>query len=153
MAFCKNCGAQMGDDERFCPNCGHAAEAQAPQAQPAPQATDDVTANKGISILSYLGPLVFIPMFVKKDSDFAQFHARQGFTLFVLYVATWIVDIILGIINRAVGGTWILSLLNSLISLAPVVLAVFGIINCFRGVKKPLPLIGGIDLWHTFTGK
>ncbi|MBO4384863.1 MAG: zinc-ribbon domain-containing protein [Clostridia bacterium] len=153
MAFCKNCGAQMGDDERFCPNCGHAAEAQAPQAQPAPQQTDDVTANKGISVLSYLGPLVFVPMFVKKNSDFAQYHARQGFTLLVFYVATWIVDIILGIINTAVGGTFILPFINWLVSLAPFVLAVFGIINCLSGKKKPLPLIGGMDLWHTFTGK
>lgn len=149
MAFCNNCGTQVGDDERFCPNCG-----QAIGAAPAKTSgSDDVNNNRFFGILAYLGPLVFVPMFARKDSDFAQYHARQGFTLFILYAASWVVDIILGIINRAVGGTIILPLINWLISVAPCVLAVFGIINAASGKKKELPLIGGLDLWGKFTGK
>ena len=149
MAICKNCGVQIEEGERFCPNCGQAVEA----APAAVSGSSDVNENRFFGILAYLGPLVFVPMFARKNSDFAQYHARQGFNVFVLYAASWVIDIILGIINGAVGGTVILPLINWLISVAPMVFSVFGIINAASGKKKELPLIGGLDLWGKFTGK
>ena len=38
--------------------------------------------------LSYVGILFFIPLFFYKDSAFAQFHAKQGFALFLLEIFT-----------------------------------------------------------------
>src|SRR4051794_35949454 len=35
MAFCTNCGTQMGDDARFCPTCGQAMGGAIPGAQAA----------------------------------------------------------------------------------------------------------------------
>ena len=161
MAFCNNCGTQVGDDERFCPNCGQAVQAAPAQAS----ADDDVKANKGISVLSYFGPLVFIPMFTRKNSEYAQFHARQGFTLFVVDVAITIINSLLGLIKvtktREVWGIpveyrgtpWFISLICWLLAVGIAVFAIMGLINCLSGKKKELPLIGKLDLWGKFTGK
>ena len=62
----------------------------------------DISDNKGISILSYLGPLVFIPMFAKKDSKYARFHANQGLTMFITYAGYSVVQSILLAILRKI---------------------------------------------------
>ncbi|MBO4363977.1 MAG: hypothetical protein J5912_06325, partial [Clostridia bacterium] len=49
--------------------------------------TQDINDNKGLTILAYIGPLVFIPMFVRKNSKFARFHCNQGLILFILEAA------------------------------------------------------------------
>ncbi|MDP3970683.1 MAG: hypothetical protein Q8P90_03205 [bacterium] len=43
----------------------------------------DIDENKVIAALSYLGILVFIPLLAKKDSKFAQAHAKQGVVMFI----------------------------------------------------------------------
>ena len=147
MAFCENCGAQIGDNEQFCPNCGTAV-GKAPAQPKAAPAGDDVQDNKGISVLSYLGPLVFIPLFARKNSPYAQFHARQGFTLFAIEVASWVLEIILSIIFRRVPIVH--NLINWLLNVGICVLAVIGIINAAKGNKKELPLIGKLDVFGWF---
>ena len=148
MAFCDNCGAKLGDNEKFCPNCGKAASSNAP-AKAEVINDDDVSANKGISVLSYLGPLVFIPLFARKNSDYAQFHARQGFTLFVIEVAY---SILSGILTSLIKH-WTINTLSWLASVGLFVIALIGFINCLSGKKKPVPLVGGLDLFGVFTGK
>jgi len=44
----------------------------------------DIENNKFLSVLSYFGPLAFIPFFVGKESKFVQFHAKQGINLFIV---------------------------------------------------------------------
>lgn len=46
----------------------------------------DIEANRYIALLSYLWILCLIPLFLKKDSPFAQAHAKQGLILFILEV-------------------------------------------------------------------
>lgn len=53
---------------------------------PATNATppqDDVQKNKLLAAISYLYLVSLIILLVKKDSPFAQFHAKQGFILFI----------------------------------------------------------------------
>jgi uncharacterized membrane protein len=49
----------------------------------------DVEDNKNIALLSYLWVLFLIPLLIKKDSKFAQFHAKQGLILFILSLVCW----------------------------------------------------------------
>jgi len=85
-----------------------------------------------IAIFSYLGILFLIPLLAAKDDDFAQYHAKQGLTLFVVVV-----------IGMFVGAVPIIGwLLAPFISLAAIILGIIGIINVFKGKKKQLPLIG-----------
>jgi fumarate reductase subunit D len=44
----------------------------------------DVEINKNMAALSYAWILCFIPFLFKRDSEFVQFHAKQGVTLFII---------------------------------------------------------------------
>lgn len=86
----------------------------------------------GTALLSYLFILFLVPLLAAKEDAFAQYHARQGFVLFIAAVLGMFVGVI------PILG-WILA---PLISLACLVLAVIGLINVVKGEKKELPLIG-----------
>jgi len=51
------------------------------------QENSDVKDNMYVAALSYIGILCFIPLFLKRDSAFAQSHAKQGLILFILEIA------------------------------------------------------------------
>lgn len=153
MVYCRHCGAQMDDNAAYCPKCGAAANPEAKQA--VPLESNDIANNKAISILSYLGPLVFIPLFARKNSPFAQFHAKQGVTLLALNILCTIVNSLLGMIQFTRGSffggfvtyvPWYIQAVRYSLSACVIALAVFGIIHVARGQKKPLPVIGWIKI-------
>lgn len=168
MAVCSKCGMQVEDSVKFCPACGEEIEESFigrvkglndTEDQTAEFDAADVEENKWISLLSYLGPLVFIPMFVKKHSKFARYHANQGLVLFitegVYSIATGIIMALLraAFPVRLIGFTWsrgfVYNSINTIFSLASLVfvlLAVLGIINVVKGKAKDLPVIGKIRL-------
>ena len=100
---------------------------------PAAGGGNDVEANKGIAVLSYLGVLCLIPLLAKKESKFAQYHAKQGLVLFIAEIVLWVVNLVpvLGQLVFVLG--WIIAL----------VLAIMGIMAVTKGEMKELPLIGG----------
>lgn len=98
---------------------------------------DDVRRNRGISFLSYFGPLFLIPYFVRNDSEFARFHSNQGL---LLLLANMVVNVcasampILGWLIRIIGSIFVLcGFVN-------------GLVNVSKGLKKPLPIIGEINI-------
>lgn len=154
MSFCTNCGAELVESASFCPSCG-SQKGAAPGGQQAEvqqqynnyqqhgygpqsygQPYDDVTANKGISVLCYLGILFLIPLLTRPDSDFVKFHSNQGLVLLLFWVALGVVGWIpfLGWLTGAVG------------SLFATVCLIMGIANVLNGDKKELPLIGQIKI-------
>lgn len=88
----------------------------------------DLKENKIFGILSYIGPLFLIALLMKKESPFAQFHAKQGMVLFII---SFIVFFLI----------WI-PLIGMLMELAILVFVVLGIINAASGKQKKLPWIG-----------
>ncbi len=113
-----------------------AAAAEAPAAEAGPAAApaidpSDVSANKVMAILAYIGILVLIPLFAAKESKFARFHTNQGLILFICNVVIYFISLIPGL--KAIG--WILSV-------AALVFAIIGIIGAAKGETKELPLIG-----------
>lgn len=86
-----------------------------------PQTTnpnDDVEKNKVLAAVSYLYIASLIILLVKKDSPFVQFHAKQGFVLFIasliagfIPLVGWLLNIVIfvavlvGIIS-AMKGKW-----------------------------------------------
>lgn len=96
-----------------------------------------VTSEEGgkvnaLAFLSYLGILCLIPLLTEKEDDFVQYHAKQGFVLFLAELATMIFA------GIPVLG-WILAPILTLVWL---VFSVIGIINVMNGRKKEIPLIG-----------
>lgn len=103
-------------------------------AVPVAPSAKDIEENKAITFLSYLGILVLVPLLAKKESKFAQFHAKQGLILFVgWFVIAWIGGFIpfLG---------WFL--IVPAVSILGIVLAIMGLINVANGEMKDLPIIG-----------
>lgn len=113
-----------------------AAAAEAPAAEAGPAAApaidpSDISANKVMAILAYIGILVLIPLFAAKESKFARFHTNQGLILFICNIVIYLISLIPGL--KAIG--WILSV-------AALVFAIIGIIGAAKGETKELPLIG-----------
>ncbi len=164
MAFCSKCGTKIEDSARFCPSCGQPVYNQQNKENggggqsgntifDTPDNTnefsnDDIEKNKGMAILSYISILCLIPLFASKDSKFAQFHAKQGFNLFILEavwsVANIIITTVMYAINPVLG--YMFSTILSIVWIAPVVLSIIGIINAVNGQAKELPIIGGIKI-------
>lgn len=85
-----------------------------------------------LSAIGYAGILFLIPLFLKKDSAFCQFHAKQGFILFLAWVinTTFLVIPILG---------WLVGFFGS-VFLA--VVTIMAIVKTVNGEEWELPLIG-----------
>lgn len=106
-----------------------------PTTNSAPSAKD-VEDNKALTFLSYLGILALIPLLVKQESKFAQYHAKQGIVLFVVwFIASWISGFI-----PLIG--WFL--LAPVVTILGIVLSIMGLINVAKGEMKELPIIGEI---------
>lgn len=97
------------------------------------KSSSDVEENKVMAAISYLGILFLIPLLAKKDSAYAQYHAKQGMILFIFEVLFSFVSMI------PLIGWFVIMPIGSIISL---VLLVMGLINALSGQTKPLPLIG-----------
>jgi len=108
------------------------AQASATEAAPAAEFDpQDISSNKIMAALSYLGIFVLIPLLAAKDSKYARFHVNQGLILLICAVVSFAVSKIPGLAFIA----WILNL-------AILILAVIGIINAVKGQAKELPYIG-----------
>lgn len=85
-----------------------------------------------IAIFSYLGIFCLIPLLVAKDDEFAQYHAKQGLAVFLVWTCVSLLAIIpyLG---------WLLFILSSPVLL---VLSIIGIVNVLQGKRKEIPLLG-----------
>ena len=93
----------------------------------------DIEDNRVMAILAYIWILFLVPLLAAKQSRYARFHAYQGVTLFITWIAVQVVGWIL---------PYNLSGLATIASLGLLVLAVIGIVNAYNGKAKPLPLIG-----------
>ena len=100
----------------------------------------DVEENKAITFLSYISILFLIPLLAKKDSPFAQFHAKQGMTLVIMVIAVFIGIMLIAwipFIGAIIGVLlWFATIIFT------IVCAIMGLVNVAKGVMKPLPLIG-----------
>ncbi len=84
--------------------------------------------DKVMGVLAYLGILVLIPLLAKRDSEFVQFHAKQGLVLFIAEVILWWIPFI---------GWFILGPIVS-------ILALIGLIMAAMGRKWKIPVIWSI---------
>lgn len=103
--------------------------------QPASSGTEapkdkDTEENKLVAALSYLGVLVAVPLFLKRESPFCQFHAKQGLALLIV----WII------------GSFVFwfPLIGWAAAIAVFVLNVIGLVKAFQGEKWEMPVIGDL---------
>ena len=90
----------------------------------------DTENNKIIAALSYIFILCLIPLLLKKDSEFTQFHARQGLTIVVAWVLSWVISIIP-----------IFIIFSFLINIILLVVSILGVIKTLNGESWKIPFI------------
>ena len=127
MAYCKKCGAELKEEDKFCAQCGEKVKEEASAETSVTSNNIDMT--KLYAVLAYLGLLFIIPLIMCKDSEFVRFHTNQGIILFIASVICAAVPIV----------GWIASI-------CVVVLMVVGLINVSNNEMKELPLIGKFSI-------
>lgn len=178
MAFCVKCGNRIDENEKFCNHCGtpvkvaekddmatvkekmaktgNLSEKLAAFNNTADTSGEydakDISDNKLMAVLAYLGPLWLIPFITKKDSRFTRFHCRQGFNLLLVDIAYSVISAILSAIIKTphyIYGVYYgsytpgwFSVILWLVSIPLFALSVIGILNANNGKAKELPIIG-----------
>lgn len=97
----------------------------------------DIEKNKGMAVLSYIGILCLIPLLAAKESKYAQFHAKQGLVLFIIWV-------ILGVLYAIPGVNVVMFFIGWILWLFLAILAIMGIVNSLQGKYWKMPILGGM---------
>lgn len=87
----------------------------------------DVQENRILASVSYLWILCLVPLLFKRQSKFAQFHAKQGFVLFLVEVAISLL-------------MWV-PVIGQILFLAAIIIAAIGCIKAYNGEWWEAPYI------------
>ncbi|OGJ56657.1 hypothetical protein A3D88_02665 [Candidatus Peribacteria bacterium RIFCSPHIGHO2_02_FULL_52_16] len=90
----------------------------------------DVDENKDIAAFSYLWVMSVVVFFLKKDSPFVRFHAKQAMILFGLTVLIWFIPF---------------DYFSRFLELIVLAGMVIGFINAAQGKKKDVPFVGPLS--------
>lgn len=103
-----------------------------PSMTPSPAQTTIPFEDRLLSAIGYLGILCLIPLLLKKDSAFAQFHGKQGLVLLLAWIVLWLGNIVpvLGQLVWLVGSVVLL------------VAIIVGAVNAFQGKEWEVPVLG-----------
>src|SRR3990167_9470086 len=88
----------------------------------------DIEDNRVLSAIGYVWILCLAPLFLKRNSRYAQFHAKQGLVLFILEVIGWLIF-------------WI-PLIGWVLFIYVIIMAVMGIMNSLQGNWWEMPVLG-----------
>jgi uncharacterized membrane protein len=110
-----------------------AAQQPTKPVQPAPPAKAGGDDNL-MAALSYISIISVVMLFVKKDSDYVQFHAKQGTVLFVGEVVIWVLNMF----------TWFLFFIWGLLGLVFFIASIIGFIKAYSGERYRMPVVADI---------
>lgn len=174
MAYCSKCGKELEKNAKFCSKCGQSVDKKdyideiSKSVEKVLDTKDstknftkkDISENKAMGILAYIGVLVLAPYFGAKHSKFAQYHAKQGMNLLLLEIAYSILYTMLCSITvtkyetiygiKYVAGKitpWFITWPLGIIGLGIAALAIIGIVNVCQDKAKELPIIGKIKIF------
>ena len=101
----------------------------------------DVEQNKTMVLLSailqiFIPILFFLPLVCCQNSAYGKFYANQGLLILLLYIASSVV-LVIPILGWIAGP---------IIGIANLVFAIMNAVNANSGVRKGIPILGGIEL-------
>lgn len=88
----------------------------------------DIEDNKILAAVGYIWILCLVPLFLKRNSKFTQFHAKQGLLLFIAEIIGWLIF-------------WI-PLIGWILWIYVVIMAVMGIMSALQGRYWEMPILG-----------
>lgn len=121
----------------------------------------DISNNRGMALLSYIGILVLIPYFGNQKSKYVKFHAKQGMNLFIIEL---VYTILCSLLYKITISTtcrdafsyqsytcsvtpWWITLPLNLIGIVIIILAIIGLINVFNNKAKKLPILNKFKIF------
>lgn len=99
------------------------------------------------AVLGYLGILCLLPLLLKKDKSFVQFHAKQGLVMLIVCVALWIISIpfailaLVPVVGPIMAGLW--TAVAAIVGIGLFVLWIIAIVNVVQGKTWKMPVLGG----------
>lgn len=97
-----------------------------------PQNSKDIDENKLLAAIGYLGILCLVPLLIKKDSAFCQFHGKQGLVLLVVWLVLSMFNV-LPILGQLI---WVFG------SIVLLVLVILGMVHALNGEEWEMPVLG-----------
>jgi len=95
------------------------------------QKSQEIQDAKFFASVGYLSILCFVPLVLKKDNDFAQFHGKQALVLFILEIAASILKVV-----PALGD-----LVFTVAFVVFGILSLIGITKVLMGEKWEMPVV------------
>ena len=123
--FCRNCGAELDDNVKFCPSCGF--PVNGPDAQNLNKSESMMDA-KATSIVGYMTWIGFIIAICIGDKTGAKFYLNQALVFHIFCIPCAI---------PLIGWLWAIFML---------ICFILGVIAAAEQDPKELPLIGGIHI-------
>lgn len=111
-----------------------APQGQPATQQPATQPSGGPADDNLMAALSYIWIVAVIMLVTKKDSDFVQFHAKQGLVLFIA-------SVVLGILSFLLFFLAFIAWIGYLVIF---VAAVLGFIKAYQGERYRLPVVADL---------
>lgn len=168
MNRCSKCGSPVQEGMSYCPACGERIPTEnygcsdsqeggsgfqenmnyGYQGQ-MPDEAVDIQNNKVLAAFSYFGALVLLPLFLRRESPFARFHANQGLVLFLGEIICQAVSRGMHMVQGWGWPFWGFGMMGGaldILDLVFVVCSIWGIINVCTGKYASLPVIGSIQL-------
>lgn len=110
-------------------------KSQSPNADLEPVLDDkpvvDISDEKLMAALSYVGVLVLIPLFTRKRNPYVYFHAKQGLVIMI------------GEVVALIAGQWI-AVVGSVVFVLLLIASVVGLIQALQGRRFRIPGIAEI---------
>jgi uncharacterized membrane protein len=103
-----------------------------PPAAPAGGSSDKTV----MLILAYLGLLALVPLLVEKDDRNVQWHAKHGLVLTALWIAVWMVFMVLSFIP---GVGCVTSIISLFVPLAWLIVTILAIMKALKGERFLIP--------------
>jgi uncharacterized membrane protein len=152
MPHCTKCGASVGDNVGFCPNCGApqattAAGAPAGVVSSAPSGTSGMAENVAGLLCYVLGWITGLIFFFIDKRPFVRFHAAQSI---VVFGGLMIIQIALTM-TFLTGGVALGFGLRALVSILGFVLWILLMIKAYQGERYRVPIAA--DLADQLFGK
>ena len=112
-------------------------EPHVPPPPPPPAAPAGGSSDKTVMlILAYLGLLALVPLLVEKDDKNVQWHAKHGLVLTALWIAVWMVFMVLSFIP---GVGCVTSIISLFVPLAWLIVTILAIMKALKGERFLIP--------------
>ncbi|MCL2019560.1 MAG: zinc ribbon domain-containing protein [Oscillospiraceae bacterium] len=147
---CRKCGSHIPEGNLFCSGCGEACQNKSENSSTRPDylgadytssfAHNDIEDNKIFALFSYIGFLFIVPLIAAPQSGYAKFHANQGIIVFILSVATSVINTLFIFARHIVFVPF--TIVFSLLGVALLGAIAYGIVNAVTGKAVEIPIIG-----------